>query len=195
MRARGVPRRDHGGRPWRLPGRGRIRVGPMRPRDVPAVHRIETAVHARPWSATLLRQELGQVDRSYLVARRGRRVVGYAGAQVVVGEAHVLTLAVAPDARRRGVATHLLVELLAAAHRLGATAVTLEVRESNEAARALYRRFGFEVEGLRPRYYGDNGEAAAIMWLRDLDGLAARDRLRDEAARIRRSVPTPFATP
>lgn len=181
-----------GGRPGRRSG---VRVVAMRPRDVPAVRAIETVVYPRPWSERLFRSELAQTDRSYLVARRRRRVVGYAGVQVVVGEAHVLTVAVAPDAHRSGVATHLLVELLGEARRLGAEAVTLEVRESNVAARSLYGRFGFRTEGVRPRYYQDDGESAAIMWLHDLAGREAVDAIRAEADRVRRPLPAPFTRP
>jgi ribosomal-protein-alanine N-acetyltransferase len=82
---------------------------------------------------------------------------------VIVDEAHIGSLAVHPDYRRLGIARALLVRSLAAAAGRGATQATLEVRRSNLAAQALYRRFGFEVVGMRPRYYRDNQEDALLM--------------------------------
>jgi ribosomal-protein-alanine N-acetyltransferase len=72
-------------------------------------------------------------------------------------------VAVDPDQRRTGVATALLDALL---QRVGDSQAryTLEVRESNAAAIALYERFGFRSAGMRRRYYQDNGEDAFIMW-------------------------------
>ena len=152
-----------------------VRVRAMRPRHVAAVAAIEAGWQARPWPAAVFHAELERTDRVYLVAtgpRRGLRrpaVVGYAGALVAAGEAHVMTVAVAAGARRRGVGVGLVRALLAEVRERGATAATLEVRESNEAARRLYERLGFVSHGLRPGYYRDNGEAARILWLDDLD--------------------------
>lgn len=173
---------------------GRVRVAPMKPRHVAAVHAIEAQVYPRPWSTTLFRRELQQADRAYLVALQHREVVGYAGVFAAAGEAHVLTVAVDPAAHRRGIATHLVVELLGAARELGAHDVTLEVRESNEAATALYRRFGFVSEGVRPGYYEDNGEGARIMWLRGLADDVSVARVREQAARVGRALPAPLRT-
>lgn len=170
-------------------GRASVRVSPMRSRHLGAVHEIETLVYPRPWSEALFAGELGRDDRRYLVATRRRKVVGFAGVLVGAGEAHVLTVAVHPAEQRTGVARHLLVELLGAAVELGATAITLEVRESNEAAASLYRRFGFTSEGIRPRYYEDNGEGARIMWLRDVTSPEAVAIIREEARRVSRPLP------
>jgi ribosomal-protein-alanine N-acetyltransferase len=76
---------------------------------------------------------------------------------------HLMNIAVDPDERRHGVATNLLSELLARVGDRGAR-YTLEVRESNFGAIALYERFGFRAAGMRRRYYQDNGEDALIMW-------------------------------
>lgn len=143
----------------------------MRPRDVPAVAAIEADVQPRPWSATAFRAELGRPDRVYLVAAGTRRgvgrspVLGYAGALVAAEEAHVMTVAVDTAVRRRGIGTALVRALVTAVRRRGALGVTLEVRESNDAARELYERLGFVSYGLRPGYYQDTGEAARILWL------------------------------
>lgn len=143
-------------------------VRPMRRRHLTAVMAIDAVAYARPWPRGVFEADLRRDDRCYVVAQRGRLVVGYAGASVGAGEAHVLTLAVAPDRRGQGVGRRLLDALIAAVHRRGAAAVTLEVRASNAVALRLYERAGFVVEGRRPRYYVDDGEDALIMWRRDL---------------------------
>ena len=94
-------------------------------------------------------------------------MVGFGGVALLAGDAHVMTVAVAPDAQRGGVGTAVVHGLLAEAVAAGMTAATLEVRRSNRSARRLYRRVGFREDGVRPRYYPD-GEDAVIMWLRDL---------------------------
>jgi ribosomal-protein-alanine N-acetyltransferase len=67
----------------------------------------------------------------------------------------------------------------------GCEALTLEVRTTNEPAQALYRKFGFEVAGVRKNYYSDLGEDAAVMWATEIQTAAYRDRL----AAIERSLP------
>jgi [ribosomal protein S18]-alanine N-acetyltransferase len=83
-------------------------------------------------------------------------------ARVTADEAEVLTLAVAPDARRRGVASALLAGAMAAAREQAATAMVLEVAIGNTAARALYERAGFIEAGRRPGYYADGGDALIL---------------------------------
>lgn len=151
---------------------------------------IEARVATAGWSRRIFERELAEhVSRCYLVAVRpslqGPVVVGYAGMQVLVDEVHITTMAVAEHARRRGVATRLLVELLREARARGAASATLEVRVDNSAARALYAGFGFRPVGIRPRYY-DDAVDALIMWAHDIDGaelgrlLRARDPLSGE---------------
>jgi len=142
----------------------RVRVEPMTLADVPAVHRIEHASFPVPWPDYAFRQEI-QTNRlaHYFVVRAGERAVAYAGMWLMVDEAHITTFAVLPEWRRRGIGARLLVELMRVAHDLQARVVTLEVRLSNRAARALYAGFGFRPVGIRPRYYSDNAEDALIM--------------------------------
>lgn len=138
--------------------------------DVPAVHEIERLSFAVPWPAHAFEQEL-RTNRlaHYLVARVGARVVGFAGIWLMVDDAHVTTFGVHPEWRRQGVGRSMLLGLSELAMRIGARRMTLEVRVSNEAAQALYRSFGFEVAGRRPRYYTDDGEDALIMSTPNLD--------------------------
>jgi ribosomal-protein-alanine N-acetyltransferase len=91
-------------------------------------------------------------------------IVGFAGMWIMFDEAHVTTIGVHPDERGNGLGELLLIQLFVEAGARGAEMLTLEVRVSNDSAQALYRKYGFEREGVRRRYYSDNGEDAYIMW-------------------------------
>lgn len=162
-----------------------VHVLPMRRRHLRAVLRIEELVNPRPWSLSLFLSELRYTEsRVYLVARSGLSVVGYAGLMLVAGDGHITNVGVDPERRREGIATRLLVELARRALAEGAEALTLEVRASNEAAQALYRRFGFVPAGVRKNYYSDSNEDALIMWANDIDTPEYRRRLLDIEAEL-----------
>jgi ribosomal-protein-alanine N-acetyltransferase len=162
----------------------RVLVEAMRIDDVPAVHEIERLSFATPWPAYAFEQELrGNRLARYVVARAGERVVGFAGVWLMVDEAHITTFGVHPDWRRQGIGRQLLLNLIDLGRTLKARRMTLEVRVSNEEAQGLYRAFGFEVVGRRPRYYTDDGEDALVMTTPDLDdgrmtSLVAAERAR-----------------
>jgi [ribosomal protein S18]-alanine N-acetyltransferase len=90
-------------------------------------------------------------------------VVGYGGLWLMVDEAHISTIASHPEWRRRGIGELLLLAMIDTAADIGASVVTLEVRVTNTPAQTLYRKYQFDVVGLRKRYYSDNGEDAYIM--------------------------------
>lgn len=163
-----------------------VTISPLRRRHLDTVVDIERAAHPTPWSRRLFEGELGRTDRHYVVARVGDRVLGYAGLIVLAGDGHVATIATDASVRRRGLATALLLELVDEAIRRRVEALTLEVRVGNDAAQALYRRFGFVPAGVRRRYYGD-GEDAIVMWANDLDDPLFQNRI--EAIRTDLRVP------
>jgi len=90
-------------------------------------------------------------------------IVGFAGTWMMVDEAHLVTIAVAPEHRGKGLGELLLIAMIDLACILGAGRMTLEVRVSNHVAQSLYLKYGFKNEGVRRRYYSDNGEDAMIM--------------------------------
>ena len=144
-----------------------VTIAPMLAVHLHDVERLDREVQRQPWSREMLRSEHARRDsRYYLVALVGDEVVGYGGVLLVPPEAHVTTLGVAADHQRAGIGAMLLGALIRASAERGASDVTLEVRASNVAALALYRRCGFLAEGRRPRYY-DDGEDALIMWRRE----------------------------
>lgn len=106
------------------------------------------------------------------------RIVGFAGLWIMLDEAHITTIGIAPDHRRRSLGELLFVRLVDEAVRRGARWVTLEVRVSNEAAQTLYRKYGFEIQGTRRNYYSDNNEDAYIMWSPELSDAAVLERYR-----------------
>lgn len=138
--------------------------------DLPRLMEIERAAFLHPWSEPQLRAELGNAWSVMLAAEEptaegGLRMAGYVIVWVVHDELHVLNVATAPEARRRGIGRALMDE----AHRLGRAracrVATLEVRRSNAAAIALYRALGYRQVGMRPRYYAEENEDALLMSL------------------------------
>jgi ribosomal-protein-alanine N-acetyltransferase len=142
----------------------------MQVADIPRVMAIERDVFPSPWPAHAYRYELTQNALSHCyVLERADELVGYGCMWLVVDEAHISTLAVAPSQRGRGLGELLLLALLGEAIALDAVTATLEVRVSNQTAQALYAKYGFEVVGWRKRYYVDNQEDALIMTVEPLD--------------------------
>ena len=150
--------------------------------DVDRVAAIERRSFPTPWPARGYRHELANNKHAfYVVLARldehgEEHILGYAGQWIVADEAHVSTIAVDPDWRGRGLGALLLHQMVHHALTHDAAVVSLEVRESNEPAHALYARFGFRQVGRRRRYYRDTGEDALLMDL-DLSGEDARQRL------------------
>ena len=100
---------------------------------------------------------------AYLVAVKNGRVVGYAGAWIILDESHITNIAVEEGERGQGIGRKLTEALMQYISNLGAAYATLEVRVSNERAQRLYKSLGFVSVGKRKRYYEDNGEDAFLM--------------------------------
>jgi ribosomal-protein-alanine N-acetyltransferase len=163
----------------------RVVVEPMRLEDVAAVHEIERLSFRTPWPSYAFEQELrGNRLARYVVARAGDAVVGFAGIWLMVDDAHITTFSVHPDWRRQGIGRQLLLNLVELSIAIGARRMTLEVRASNEPAQGLYRSFGFEVVGHRPRYYSDDGEDALVMTTPALSEGRMRRVLDEERKRL-----------
>jgi [ribosomal protein S18]-alanine N-acetyltransferase len=155
-----------------------IDIVTMRRRHLRGVLRIETQVYPRPWSLGLFLSELAlRTSRVYIVAKSGSTVVGYAGLMLTGSDGHVTTIAVDPAWHRRGIGSRLLVALSRGGIALGCSALTLEVRVSNDAAQEMYRRFGYAPAGVRKNYYSETNEDALVMWVHDVDLPAYEERL------------------
>ena len=142
-----------------------IRIEPLKSEYIDGLLAVEQLCFATPWTRETFIYELeSNTLARYYVALEGETVVGYGGMWSVVNEGHITNIAVHPLHRRKGIGQTILNALLLYAIGAGLTDVTLEVRVSNEAARALYEHNGFAVEGRRKEYYSDNKEDALIMW-------------------------------
>ena len=136
---------------------------PMRLSDLPVVMEITRRSLPLPWGEAVWREELASPLGLYLVLEEDGAVSGYIGLKLISDDAHVMTIAVRPEHRRRGLARTLVEAALADPASAGARRVHLEVRPSNAGARAFYGLLGFVQTGLRPAYYGD--EDALLMTL------------------------------
>ena len=141
-----------------------VRIVPMTSAHLDEVADLERICFSTPWSRNMLAEELDNACSAFLVALDDDgSVVGYAGLLVIADEGYITNVAVRPESRRGGVAGQLLDVFLnfAAANQLAF--LTLEVRESNYAAIALYGSRGFRSVGRRKNYYEHPKEDAIIM--------------------------------
>lgn len=140
-----------------------VLVRAMTAADLPAVTAVDALSFPLPWPKDAFATDLENKDARCWVAEMDGEVVGALVIWRVLDEAHIATLAVHSELRRRGVARQLLQTAIDAACAEGAHIYHLEVRAGNQAAQKLYEGFGFEVVGRRPKYYQDNGEDALLM--------------------------------
>jgi len=131
--------------------------------DVDGVAAVEAATFPTPWSRDAFASEMKNVAARYLVAEKDGKIIGFAGAWIILDESHITNIAVLKDERGQGVGRRLTEGLMQYLSNLGAAYATLEVRKSNQVAQNLYVSLGFIKLGVRKRYYEDNGEDALIM--------------------------------
>ena len=137
------------------------------PADLSAAAHLERLCFSRPWSESVLQSEF-ENGCLFWGAFAAGQLAGYVGLKIAADEGYVGNLAVSPDFRRRGVGQALMDALLAHAKSSGLAFVTLEARVSNTAARALYEKNGFSLMGIRPDFYSEPVEDAAIYKLERL---------------------------
>ncbi len=130
---------------------------------VAEVAALEKICFSMPWSEASVRSELTNPLSAWVVAVEDGCVIGYIGSQSVMGEADMMNVAVLPAQRRKGIAEKLVQALVATLARNGVHCLTLEVRASNEPAKALYEKLGFVSVGRRPNYYRNPREDALIL--------------------------------
>jgi len=133
--------------------------------DVERVMEIEKEGFLHPWSRELIERELQHAWSQVLLAEDGEGgpILGYIVFWLVHDEVHVLNVATAAAARRRGIGRALMDAAQQAGRRRDARLATLEVRRSNAPAIALYRAIGYRQVGVRPNYYAEEREDAIVM--------------------------------
>jgi ribosomal-protein-alanine N-acetyltransferase len=142
-----------------------IKIRAMRKRDIPKVSQIEKLSFPSPWSSNIFYLELEKESFAwYRVLEYRDRLVGYGGYWRIKNEAHLVTFAIHPSFRKKGLGTRLLEYLLKDAQDKSLDTITLEVRHSNMIAQRFYERSGFKKIAIRSHYYSDTDEDAIVYW-------------------------------
>ena len=145
---------------------GDLTIRVMCESDLEEILTIEKTSFADPWSPRLFRETLlFPHSVNFVVESPDGGVIGYLNLYLIAQEGHLLNLAVHPAWRRQGLATAILAHTMDHLRQRDALNVFLEVREKNQSAIGLYRKFGFEVVGKRKRYYAETNEDALVMQL------------------------------
>jgi len=135
----------------------------MNASHVPQIAELEKICFHDPWSESSIAGELENRLSLWLVALDGEKVTGYVGSQTVLGWTDMMNIAVHPDYRRQGIGEKLVQALEEKLREQGSECLTLEVRASNEVAKALYYKLGFTEVGRRKNYYRNPKEDALIL--------------------------------
>lgn len=139
-------------------------IVPMEEKHLQDVLLISNESFPIAWSRESFEKELLNIFAKYFVAVKDGRVLGYGGMWIIIDEAHITNIAVHPNYRGKGLGDNILKAMIQQCKSQRVTAMTLEVRSSNEPAKNLYKKYGFREEGIRKAYYEDNHEDALIMW-------------------------------
>ena len=142
-----------------------VTVRAMWPADIPDVMRIERQSFGMPWQESTFRALMRRPSASLLTAESNGTVVGFSVLWFTADEGELGDIAVDPEYRGRGIGRTLLDRSIEEARSRGARSLYLEVRESNDAAHALYEKAGFETVGRRADYYSGPREDARVMRL------------------------------
>ena len=140
-----------------------MRIVKMQSEHVASVAEMERQCFSDPWSEKSVASELHNPLSLWLIAEVDWVVAGYVGSQTVLDSADMMNLAVSPSFRRQGIGERLVNCLTEALKEKGVKTLLLEVRISNEPAKELYQKLGFEMVGKRPRYYEKPREDALIL--------------------------------
>ncbi len=126
---------------------------------------IEKASFSKPWTYKGFEAELTNDTAYFLTAVYEGKAIGYIGLHTILDEGYIANIAVLPQYRRNGIGEMLLREIINYSNKKNLCFITLEVRKSNVAAIALYRKFGFETVGERKNFYSAPQEDGLIMTL------------------------------
>ena len=143
-------------------------VHEMRQSDVSGVAEIEQLCFSDPWSLNTVKEGLESSLDTWLVLEEEGNILGYCVFRVIAGEGELLRIAVLPAYRGRGLSKKLMDRLVESSIKNGVKSLSLEVRESNDRAKNLYKTYGFTEEGVRKHYYLNPCENAVLMVCRDI---------------------------
>ena len=140
-----------------------FRIVDVSTEHIPQIEEIERECFSRPWTAEQLKSQMRDAQHEFIATMDGGRVLGYVGLMYVLDEGYISNVAVRPEARRQGIGDALIDALAEKAKALKLAFLTLEVRESNAPAIALYAKHGFHPVGKRKNYYDAPKEDAVLM--------------------------------
>ena len=140
-----------------------MEIIPMADQHIAQIAALERICFSDPWSEKSVAEERNNPLSCWLVCVEAGRVLGYVGSQTVLGETDMMNVAVAPEARRQGIAEMLILALVEQLKKRDSHCLTLEVRASNAPAIALYEKLRFSQVGRRPNYYRNPKEDALIL--------------------------------
>ena len=140
-----------------------MQIRPMTQNDCEQVAAIEAVSFSMPWSLKAFTDTVEKDNFRYFVAEEAGEILGYCGFLFVLDEAEIPNVCVKSSARKQGVGKKMMNEMIEEAKKLGISTLFLEVRESNVAARALYKSLGFAEDGIRKNFYEQPVEHAILM--------------------------------
>lgn len=147
-----------------------VKIKPMTKEDIDGIIQIEQASYGEHhWSKDSFYSELNnQLARYFCAFDKSDKLLGYVGSWLVLDEAHITNISVAPENRRKNVGEALLTAVIDACYKEMVKYLTLEVRVSNIPAISLYEKYNFKSLGTRKGYYQNNNEDALIMWTENI---------------------------
>lgn len=144
----------------------KLRVREMREEDIDTVHLIDQQSFTDPWSKDIYYEEITKNKYAeYFVILYQEEIVGFCGSWMVLDEAQITNIAIAPTHKGKGYGTYLFQYVINFAVLHGIKKLSLEVRVSNITAQKMYKKFGMKPGGIRKNYYPDNQEDALVLWV------------------------------
>ncbi len=140
----------------------------MKDQDVEQVAELERICFSESWPEHMIRSGLDSSLDTYFIYEDHGQILGYAVLRILADEGEIQRIAVLPLYRGLGIGRKLMDAMTCFSRLKGVRAIALEVRESNQGARSLYRSYGFEEEAVRKEYYHNPTEDAVIMWNRNI---------------------------
>lgn len=140
------------------------KIRPLTEKDIPAVMLLDGEAFPKAWPLAAWEEEVVKHGDTYLCLEVNNVLAGYVGFWWVLDEVQITRVAVGKNYRQQGLGTFLMVQAKKLAEEMGSHFMTLEVRESNRAARSLYEKLGFKNLGIRPHYYENKENAVMMEW-------------------------------
>ena len=145
-----------------------IEISHMIMDDIDEIVFIENSSFPAPWSRDIFMRELHiPVSRSLIAKKhknQDKEITGYLIYWIIAGEVQIHKIAVKKEMQNSGIATKLIGEMVELSRQEGACVCTLEVGQSNEIAKKLYKKCGFVITEVRKGYYRESGDDALIMY-------------------------------